>query len=81
MLACSSTISANHSPYLKTSKQLKEYHDGIMSSLSKLALAAKVATGVWPPPDAVHGMRYQAGQVLLAVRHFVAVAQSLGISF
>lgn len=51
-----------------------------MSSLSKLILSAKVATGSWPPPDAIHGMRYQAGQVLLAVRHFVAVAQSLELA-
>ncbi|KAJ3358089.1 hypothetical protein HDU91_005320, partial [Kappamyces sp. JEL0680] len=78
MLACSDTISAD-SERIKSNKSLAAYHSNIMSSLSKIILAAKVAAGSWPPPDAVHSMRYQAGQVLLAVRHFVAVAQDLGI--
>jgi hypothetical protein len=50
-----------------------------MQSLSKIILATKIAAGLWPPPDAVHSMRYQAGQVLLAVRHFVAIAQDVRI--
>jgi hypothetical protein len=70
MLACSDSIEK-----IKTNKSLAAYHANIMTSLSKIILAAKVAGGLWPPPDAVHSMRYQAGQVLLAVRHFVAVAQ------
>jgi hypothetical protein len=51
-----------------------------MQSLSKIILAARIASGLWPPPDGVHTMRYQAGQVLLAVRHFVAIAQDLRIT-
>ncbi len=79
MLACSGTISAE-SAIIKQNRSLAAYHSNIMSSLSKIILAAKIAAGLWPPPDAVHSMRYQAGQVLLAVRHFVAVAQDLGIT-
>lgn len=79
MLACSGTISTE-SKLVRENKTLATYHYNIMASLSKIILAAKVASGLWPPPDAIHSMRYQAGQVLLAVRHFVAVAQDLGIS-
>ncbi|KAI8912742.1 ras guanine nucleotide exchange factor domain-containing protein [Gorgonomyces haynaldii] len=79
MLACSGTVSAE-SQIIKSNKSLSVYHSNIMTSLSKIVLAAKVAAGLWPPPDAVHKMRYQAGQVLLAVRHFVAVAQDLNIT-
>ncbi|KAJ3253570.1 hypothetical protein HK103_000478 [Boothiomyces macroporosus] len=79
MLGCSGTISSE-SVIIQSNRALAQYHQNIMSSLSKIILAAKVAAGLWPPPDAVHSMRYQAGQVLLAVRHFVAVAQDLGIT-
>ncbi|KAI8811953.1 ras guanine nucleotide exchange factor domain-containing protein [Cladochytrium replicatum] len=74
MLAASGCISKD-SPVLK-SHRLRSQHHTIMSSLSKLVLAAKVASGLWPPPDAVNKMRYQAGQVLLAVRQFDSVAHS-----
>ncbi|KAJ3273412.1 hypothetical protein HDV01_004482 [Terramyces sp. JEL0728] len=79
MLGCSGTISSE-SVIIQSNRALAQYHQNIMASLSKIILAAKVAAGLWPPPDAVHSMRYQAGQVLLAVRHFVAVAQDLGIT-
>ena len=78
MLSCSGTISTD-SAVVKDNRSLFSYHQNIMQSLSKIVLAAKVASGIWPPPDAVHSMRYQAGQVLLAVRHFVAAAQDLDI--
>jgi hypothetical protein len=79
MLACSGTLSAE-SEQIRSNRVLATYHQNIMSSLSKIILAAKVAAGLWPPPDSVHSMRYQAGQVLLVVRHFVAVAQDAGIT-
>ncbi|KAJ3250140.1 hypothetical protein HK104_007500, partial [Borealophlyctis nickersoniae] len=74
MLASSGTLNKD-SPIVQGNKTLRAYHSHIMSSLSKLVLAAKVASGLWPPPDAVSKLRYQAGQVLLAIRHFVGVAQ------
>lgn len=78
MLACSGTVSSK-SVVVTSNKALVTYHQNIMASLSKIILSAKVAAGLWPPPDAVHSMRYQAGQVLLAVRHFIAVAQEAGV--
>ncbi|KAJ3046093.1 hypothetical protein HDV00_003843 [Rhizophlyctis rosea] len=76
MLSASRTTSPD-SPVMQRNKSLRNYHQHIMSSLSKLVLAAKVASGIWPPPDAVNKMRYQAGQVLLSIRHFVAIAQDV----
>lgn len=78
MLACTGTISAS-CDIVKSNKSLAAHHTTVMASLSKLVLVAKIAGGLWPPPDANHSMRYQAGQVLLSVRHFIAVAQDLGV--
>lgn len=72
------TLTAD-SEIVKSNQALRTYHGSIMQSISKIILATKIAAGLWPPPDAVHSMRYQAGQVLLAVRHFVAVAQDVRI--
>jgi hypothetical protein len=57
MLASSGCISRdNH--VLADNKVLRSHHHQIMGSLSKLVLTSKVASGVWPPPDAVNKMRY-----------------------
>ncbi|KAI8926456.1 ras guanine nucleotide exchange factor domain-containing protein [Entophlyctis helioformis] len=79
MFASSGTISSD-AEIMRSNPKLATHHTGIMSNLSKLILSAKLASGIWPPPDSANTMRYQAGQVLLAVRHFVAVAQDLAIA-
>ncbi|KAI9101686.1 ras guanine nucleotide exchange factor domain-containing protein [Phlyctochytrium arcticum] len=66
-------------PLVASYKPLKMHHRNIMSSLSKLVLSAKLASGVWPPPDAVGKMQMAANEVLLAIRHFVAAAQETGV--
>ncbi|KAJ3278495.1 hypothetical protein HK104_002288, partial [Borealophlyctis nickersoniae] len=66
-------------PLVASHKMLKMHHRQIMSALSKLVLAGKLASGVWPPPDAVFKMQQAANEVLLAVRHFVAAAQEAGV--
>ncbi|KAJ3223211.1 hypothetical protein HK099_001399 [Clydaea vesicula] len=73
----SSGCSDRNSPILNSNKVLRSHHHHIMTSLSKLVLTSKVASGIWPPPDAVNKMRYQAGQVLLSIRHFVSIAQDV----
>ncbi|ORZ33355.1 ras guanine nucleotide exchange factor domain-containing protein [Catenaria anguillulae PL171] len=75
MLLASGTTSKSSRP-LQNNIQLKSYHHQLLSAVAKLMLAARVASGVWPPPDAANKMRNQAGQVLLAIRHFVSVAQA-----
>ncbi|KAJ3155701.1 hypothetical protein HDU86_004170 [Geranomyces michiganensis] len=66
-------------PLVASHKMLRTHHRQIMSSLSKLVLFAKLASGVWPPPDAVLKMQQAANEVLLAVRHFVGAAQEVGV--
>ncbi|KAJ3187303.1 hypothetical protein HDU85_006591 [Gaertneriomyces sp. JEL0708] len=66
-------------PLVASHKMLKLHHRHIMSSLSNLVLSAKLASGVWPPPDAVAKMQQASNEVLLAVRHFVAAAQDAGV--
>jgi hypothetical protein len=61
------------------SKALRTHHHHVTSALSKLIFSAKIATGIWPPPDSVNKMRFQAGQVLLSIRHFVSSAQEAGL--
>lgn len=57
MLSSSGCISRENY-ILKENKVLRSHHHQIMGSLSKLVLTSKVASGVWPPPDAVNKMRF-----------------------
>ncbi len=78
MLVASSTLDKD-SFILQTNKKLRNNHYSLMSSLSKLVLSVKTASGVWPPPDATDKMRFFAGKVLLAVRHYVSECIDSGI--
>ena len=62
---------------LKQNSQLRNNHILLLSNTAKLVLCAKKASGIYPRPKSTTKMRYQAGQVLLSVRHFVASAQQL----
>ncbi|KAJ3215062.1 hypothetical protein HDU67_000842 [Dinochytrium kinnereticum] len=78
MMVSSGTIT-NTSTALTSSATLRSHHHGIMLSLSKLVITAKIASGLWPPPDSVSSMKYEASQVLLGVRHFVSTGQELNL--
>jgi hypothetical protein len=78
MMVASGTM-AKDSPALSNNASLRAFHNHIMTSLSKLVITSKVASGQWPPPDAVETLRYHVGQVLLAVRNFVAQAQQMSL--
>ncbi|KAJ1548164.1 hypothetical protein HK096_002984, partial [Nowakowskiella sp. JEL0078] len=67
------------SPVIKKNKILRSHHQSVISSLSKLVLSAKVASGIWPPPDALQKMRYQANQVLSSTNLFMNTAKDLNI--
>ncbi|KAL1915665.1 uncharacterized protein VTP21DRAFT_6424 [Calcarisporiella thermophila] len=64
---------------LRSDRELSVKHRAIMASLSKLVLSSKMASSMWPPPDAVVKMQKDANDVLVAVRNFVAYAQEIGI--
>ncbi|KAI8827072.1 ras guanine nucleotide exchange factor domain-containing protein [Fimicolochytrium jonesii] len=66
-------------PSVASHKMVKVHHRQIMSSLSKLVLHAKEASGVWPPPDSVVSLQQATNEVLVSVRQFVAAAQEAGV--
>ncbi|KAJ3205916.1 hypothetical protein HDU67_008566, partial [Dinochytrium kinnereticum] len=60
-------------------KMMRAHQRNVMGALTKLVGRARIAAGVWPPPDAVEGVREAAGEVLRRVRGFVGDAQGAGI--
>jgi hypothetical protein len=50
----------------------------VMVSLSKLILAAKISSGIWPPPDNIINLQYHTDQFLSSAQDFIANAKSLG---
>ncbi|KAI9168385.1 hypothetical protein H9P43_007757 [Blastocladiella emersonii ATCC 22665] len=66
-------------PAVKNNPALKTQHRALLGSLSKLVLAAKLASGVWPPPDAVQKMIGEASDLLAAVRGFVEAARACSV--
>lgn len=62
-----------------TNPALKMRYSQVMSTLTKLSFAAKVASGLWPPPDADSKMNHMKGQILMAVKVFVGAAQEANI--
>ncbi|KAJ3109814.1 hypothetical protein HDU97_000044 [Phlyctochytrium planicorne] len=72
--------SASPNTESSTVKALRPHHKTIMAALSKLVLAAKVASGVWPPPDAIAKLQAAAAEILHAVRAFVTAAQEAGLT-
>jgi hypothetical protein len=73
MLYASGTA-RKEAPAVATHMNLKANHRQIMSSLSKLVLSSKLASGINPPSDAISKMQNCCHEVLLSVRHFVAAA-------
>ncbi|KAJ1516483.1 hypothetical protein HMI54_009274 [Coelomomyces lativittatus] len=67
------------SPVIKENPILKAHHRALLGALSKLVLSAKLASGVWPPPDAVQKMIMDASELLSCVKSFVEVARESGI--
>ncbi|KAJ3103476.1 hypothetical protein HDU97_010059 [Phlyctochytrium planicorne] len=66
-------------PLVESHRNLRVHHRNIMATLSKLVLSAKLASSVWPPPDAISKMQLAATDVLQAVKSFVAAAQEAGV--
>eukprot|EP00842_Homolaphlyctis_polyrhiza_P007082 jgi/Hompol1/963/HPOL_005471-RA len=78
MLASAGCISLD-APIMKDNPDLVTKLKDIMKSISRLVLAANVASGVWPPPDAPERLHKEAIEVLLCIRNFVQTAQHLNI--
>ncbi|KAI9260692.1 ras guanine nucleotide exchange factor domain-containing protein [Phascolomyces articulosus] len=79
LLYVSNSVDKESSPYLKINKQLKTYHRALLAALAKLVLSAKVASGAWPPSEAIGKLQLDADEVLMAVRNFLTIAQEMRI--
>ncbi|KAI9324097.1 ras guanine nucleotide exchange factor domain-containing protein [Zopfochytrium polystomum] len=66
-------------PQNEAHRPLRAHYKTIMGALSTLVMAAKLASSVWPPPDAIARMQASTADVLSAVRSFVAAAQEAGV--
>lgn len=79
LLYVSNAVDKENSPNLKASKQLRTHHRALLAALAKLVLSAKVASGAWPPPEAINKLQLDADEVLAAVRNFLSAAQDMRI--
>ncbi|KAI9493737.1 ras guanine nucleotide exchange factor domain-containing protein [Zychaea mexicana] len=79
LLYVSNSVDKESSPYLKINKQLKTYHRALLAALAKLVLSARVASGAWPPSEAIGKLQLDADEVLMAVRNFLTIAQEMRI--
>ncbi|KAG0206379.1 hypothetical protein BGX28_002142 [Mortierella sp. GBA30] len=76
MLYASGTVDKD-ALIMRQHRGLKMHHRQIMAALSKLVLSAKMASGVWPAPDAVVKLQADAKEVLTAAQNYVNTAISV----
>ncbi|KAG0229944.1 hypothetical protein BGW42_001272 [Actinomortierella wolfii] len=79
MLYASGTVDKD-ATVMRQHRGLKMHHRQIMAALSKLVLSAKMASGVWPPADAVAKLQADAREVGTAAQNYVATAMAAGIT-
>ncbi|ORZ34163.1 ras guanine nucleotide exchange factor domain-containing protein [Catenaria anguillulae PL171] len=78
MLQASGAVD-KESAAVKSNPPVKQQHRALLGALSKLVLSAKLASGVWPPPDAVQKMIGDSSELLSSVRGFVEVARQCNV--
>ncbi|KAF9375225.1 hypothetical protein BGX21_003856, partial [Mortierella sp. AD011] len=79
MLYASGTIDKDAAP-IRSNLDLKIYHRQVMAALSRLVLSAKMASSTWPADGAIAKMRSNADDVANSVRHFISLAQAVGVT-
>ncbi|KAF9431881.1 hypothetical protein BGZ76_011576 [Entomortierella beljakovae] len=79
MLYASGTVDKD-SAIMRQHRGLKMHHRQIMAGLSKLVLSAKMASGVWPAPDAVSKLLTDAHEVSTSALNYVTAAMTANIS-
>ncbi|KAG0327469.1 hypothetical protein BGZ99_007553 [Dissophora globulifera] len=79
MLYASGTVDKD-AAIMRQHRGLKMHHRQIMAALSKLVLSAKMASGVWPAPDAVGKLQADAKEVKTTAQNYVSTAMSANIS-
>ncbi|KAJ1894747.1 hypothetical protein LPJ66_005005 [Kickxella alabastrina] len=67
-------------PIFRTHRVLRDNHREIVQHMCALTLSAKVASTVWPPPDAADAVHADVAGLVRAVRSFAAEAGAVGIT-
>ncbi|KAF9184154.1 hypothetical protein BGZ51_003518 [Haplosporangium sp. Z 767] len=79
MLYASGTVDKD-ALVMRQHRGLKMHHRQIMAALSKLVLSAKMASSVWPAPDAVAKLQADANEVRTAAQNYVSTALAVEIT-
>ncbi|CAO3569491.1 unnamed protein product [Mortierella alpina] len=79
MLYASGTVDKD-ALIMRQHRGLKMHHRQIMAALSKLVLSAKMASGVWPAPDAVLKLQADAREVGAAAQNYVSTAMAANVT-
>ncbi|KAJ1725409.1 hypothetical protein LPJ53_000447 [Coemansia erecta] len=80
LLASAAGGSAADGPIFRTHRMLRDNHKEIVQHVCALTLSAKVASTVWPPPDAADAVHADVAGLVRAVRAFAAEAEAAGIA-
>ncbi|KAI9298992.1 ras GEF [Neoconidiobolus thromboides FSU 785] len=78
-LLASAGITEQDYSILNSHALLKAHHSHLLKTLGKLVLASRMASSIWPSPDALNNLQSLSNDILLTVRHFVTTAQENGI--
>ncbi|KAJ2828167.1 hypothetical protein FBU31_002980, partial [Coemansia sp. 'formosensis'] len=80
-LLLSSSPGANEAdgPIFRSHRLLRDSHTEILQHVCALTLSAKVASTVWPPPDAADAVHADVAGLVRAVRAFIVDAETAGV--
>ncbi|KAJ1869410.1 hypothetical protein LPJ71_012150, partial [Coemansia sp. S17] len=67
-------------PIFRSHRLLRDSHTGILQHVCALTLSAKVASTVWPPPDAADAVHADVAGLVRAVRAFIVDAETAGVA-
>ncbi|KAJ2314206.1 hypothetical protein IWW52_004356, partial [Coemansia sp. RSA 2704] len=67
-------------PIYRTHRLLRDGHKDIAQHVSALLLSARVASTVWPPPDAAEAVHSDIAGLVRSVRKFIVDAEAAGIA-
>ncbi|KAJ2603241.1 hypothetical protein GGF39_000193 [Coemansia sp. RSA 1721] len=79
LLASAAGGAGDDGPIFRTHRLLRDNHKEIVQHVCALTLSAKVASTVWPPPDAADAVHADVAGLVRAVRAFAAEAEAAGV--
>ncbi|KAJ2999155.1 hypothetical protein HDV02_003444 [Globomyces sp. JEL0801] len=74
-----SNCSTKESEILQPHQNLRKDHAQILNCIARVILAAKLASAIWPPPDANDKLLQSADELARAVRQFTTEAAALNL--